>query len=173
MSVSQVYSTSQRLILVVDDIEDNRVLLQRALTSSGYATALAESGREALSMISKQVPDMVLLDWMMPELSGLETLRAIRELYPRSKLPVIMCTAIGEELSVVAAINAGANDYMVKPISLPILRARMAANFEQRTVIETLGSDKEAAERKLSEQTRALFDRNAPSLPNGRASGSW
>lgn len=148
---------SQRLVLVVDDIEDNRVLLQRALTSSGYATVLAESGREALSIISKHVPAMVLLDWMMPELSGLETLRAIRELYPRSKLPVIMCTAIGEEMSVAAAINAGANDYMVKPISLPILRARMAANFEQQAVIETLGSDKAAAERKLGEQTRAIF----------------
>jgi DNA-binding response OmpR family regulator len=166
MSVTNLQTGSQRLILVVDDIEDNRVLLQRALTSSGYATALAESGREALSIISKQLPDMVLLDWMMPELSGLETLRAIRELYPRSKLPVIMCTAIGEEMSVVAAINAGANDYMVKPISLPILRARMAANFEQRAVIETLGSDKEAAERKLSEHTRAIFERDPQSLPN-------
>ena len=169
MSVSKLQSGTQRLILVVDDIEDNRVLLQRALTSSGYATVMADSGREALSIISKQVPDMVLLDWMMPELSGLETLRAIRELYPRSKLPVIMCTAIGEEMSVVAAINAGANDYMVKPISLPILRARMATNFEQRAVIETLGSDKEAAERKLSEQTRAIFERDAQLMPDRRA----
>ena len=160
MSVGKVQTSSQRLILVVDDIEDNRVLLQRALMSSGYATVLAESGREALSIISKQVPEMVLLDWMMPELSGLETLRAIRELYPRSKLPVIMCTAIGEEMSVVAAINAGANDYMINPISLPILRARMAANFEQRALIETLGSDKEAAERKLTQQTRAIFDQD-------------
>ena len=166
MSVAELRSGSRRLILVVDDIEDNRVLLDRALTSSGYATMLAESGREALSMISKQLPDMVLLDWMMPELSGLETLRAIRELYPRSKLPVIMCTAIGEEMSVVTAINAGANDYMVKPISLPILRARMAANFEQRAVIESLGTDKDAAERKLSQQTRELFEQDAQSLAN-------
>ena len=166
MSVSESQSSSQRLILVVDDIEDNRVLLQRALTSSGYATVLAESGREALSIISRQLPAMVLLDWMMPELSGLETLRAIRELYPRSKLPVIMCTAIGEEMSVVTAINAGANDYMIKPISLPILRARMSANFEQRAVIESLGSDKEAAESMLSEQTRAMFDQDRPPLPD-------
>ena len=173
MSAGKRQPGSQWLVLVVDDIEDNRVLLQRALTSSGYATLLAESGREALSIISKQLPDMVLLDWMMPELSGLETLRAIRELYPRSKLPVIMCTAIGEEMSVVSAINAGANDYMVKPISLPILRARMAANFEQRAVIETLGSDKEAAERKLGEQTRALFDRDTQLRPDQGARRSW
>ncbi len=162
MSAVDTQPGSQKLILVVDDVEDNRVLLDRALRSSGYATVTAESGREALSIISKQVPDMVLLDWMMPHLSGLETLRAIRELYSSSKLPVIMCTAMGEEMSVVAAIGAGANDYMTKPISLPILRARMAAHFEQRAVINTLGSAKDAAERKLSEQTRAIFDRSPP-----------
>lgn len=158
MNVTDIRQGNQKLILIVDDIEDNRVLLDRGLQSSGYATILAESGREALSIISKRLPDMVLLDWMMPQLSGLETLRAIRELYPSSRLPVIMCTAIGEEMSVVAAINAGATDYVTKPISLPILRARMAAHFEQRAVIDTLGTAKVAAERKLGEQTRAVFD---------------
>lgn len=148
-------TNASKLVLVVDDVEDNRLILDRALRSSGYATALAESGQQALSLISSQMPDMVLLDWMMPGLSGLETLRAIRETYPKSKLPVIMCTAIGEEMSVVSAIGEGANDYMVKPISIPILRARMAVHLEQRSVIDTLGSAKEAAERRLSEQTRA------------------
>lgn len=152
----------QKLVLIVDDIEDNRVLLDRALKSSGYATTLAESGREALSLISRRKPDIVLLDWMMPELTGLDTLRAIREIYSAAKLPVIMCSAIGEEMSVVAAIDAGANDYMTKPVSLPILRARMAAHLEQRAVIDTLDSEKEKAERRLSEQTRAMFDRPHP-----------
>lgn len=166
MSSGKHHAGSQRLVLVVDDIEDNRVLLERALTSSGYATILAESGREALSIISTRVPDMVLLDWMMPELSGLETLQAIRELYSRSELPVIMCTAIGEEMSVATALNSGANDYMVKPISLPILRARMAANFEQRAAVKRLENEKEAAERKLSEQTRTMFGQNVHALPS-------
>lgn len=168
MSAALPEAGAPKLILVVDDIEDNRVLLDRALRSSGYETALAASGREALSLISRRVPDMVLLDWMMPELSGLETLRAIRQLHPSSRLPVIMCTAVGEEMSVVTAMSAGANDYMTKPISLPILRARMAAHLEQSEVIETLGSAKEEAERKLSEQTRALFDRaSAPGPQRG------
>lgn len=161
MSATESRPGGQKLILIVDDIEDNRLLLERGLQSSGYATITAESGREALSIISKQLPDMVLLDWMMPQLSGLETLRAIRELYPSSRLPIIMCTAIGEEMSVVAAINAGATDYVTKPISLPILRARMAAHFEQRAVIDTLGTAKEAAERQLGEQTRAIFGQGA------------
>lgn len=161
MSRVATESGASKLVLVVDDVEDNRVILDRALRSSGYSTLLAEGGRQALSIISGRVPDMVLLDWMMPELSGLETLRAIRQRYPKSRLPVIMCTAIGEEMSVVAAIDEGANDYMVKPISIPILRARMAAHLEQRCVIDTLGSAKEAAERRLSEQTRTLLGMGA------------
>jgi DNA-binding response OmpR family regulator len=167
MSALPPETCGRKLILVVDDGEDNRMILDRALTSSGYATAIAQSGRQALSLISRQVPDMVLLDWMMPELSGLDTLRAIREMYSSSKLPVIMCTAVGEEMSVVAAIDAGANDYMVKPISIPILRARMAAHFEQRAVIDTLGSAKDEAERRLTEQTRAMLERNAGSRAAG------
>jgi DNA-binding response OmpR family regulator len=119
-----------------------------------------------LSIITRQVPDMVLLDWMMPQLSGLETLRGIRELYPASRLPIIMCTAIGEEMSVVNAISEGANDYMTKPISLPILRARMAAHFEQRAVIDNLDSAKDLAERKLTERTRALLDGGPTALPS-------
>ncbi|MDQ8757624.1 response regulator [Sphingosinicella sp. LHD-64] len=167
MNAPEARQGTQKLILIVDDIEDNRLLLDRGLQSSGYATVMAESGREALSIISKRLPDMVLLDWMMPQLSGLDTLRAIRELYSSSKLPVIMCTAIGEEMSVVAAINAGASDYVTKPISLPILRARMAAHFEQRAVIDTLDTAKDAAERKLGEQTRAIFGHDR--LPSMRS----
>ena len=150
-------SPSPRLVLIVDDIEDNRILLDRALKSSGYATVHADTGRAALSIISLRSPHIVLLDWMMPGLSGLETLRAIRELHPKTRLPVIMCTAMDEDMSVVAAINEGANDYMVKPISLAILRARMAVHLDQRDAIETLTTEKNHAERKLGEQTRSMF----------------
>lgn len=150
-------SPLQKSVLIVDDIEDNRNLLDRALKSSGYATLQADSGRAALSIISQQLPALVLLDWMMPELSGLETLRAIRELHPKTLLPVIMCTAMDEEMSVVAAINEGANDYMLKPISLPILRARMSVHLAQRDAIDTLMSEKQQAEQRLGEQTRSMF----------------
>ena len=163
MSTLPHEATGRKLVLIVDDLEENRTLLQRALNSSGYATESAASGPEALSKISERIPDMVLLDWMMPQLSGLETLRAIRERHPSSRLPVIMCTAIGEEMSVVAAINAGANDYMTKPISLPILRARMSAHLEQKAVINALGNEKADAERSLDQQTRSQL--------NGRAHG--
>jgi len=163
---------TEKLVLIVDDVEDNRILLDRALKSSGYATIQAESGREALSLISQRMPDIVLLDWMMPGFSGLETLRAIRETHPKTRLPVIMCTAMGEEMSVVTAINEGANDYMLKPISLAILRARMTVHLDQRDAIDSLAGEKADAERKLGEQTRAMFiamarDRNDPPPPSG------
>ena len=149
----------QKLVLIVDDVEDNRRLLDRALKSSGYATVQAESGREALSLIADRKPAIVLLDWMMPQLSGLETLRAIREIYPTSRLPVIMCSAVGEEMSGVEAIDAGANDYMTKPISLPILRARIAQHLTQSAAVDALDSEKEIVERKLAEQRREIFRR--------------
>jgi DNA-binding response OmpR family regulator len=158
-------SGSQKLVLIVDDVEDNRIVLERALRSSGYATAQACSGREALSMISRRRPDIVLLDWMMPDLSGLDTLRAIRDLYSNSQLPVIMCTAMDEEMSVVTALSEGANDYMLKPISLPILRARMLAHLDQRDTIDSLITEKELAENKLGERTRAMLR----ALAEGRA----
>lgn len=122
-------------VMVVDDNEDNRLLLDRDLRAGGYRTLLAEGGREALSLLRRRGCDLVLLDWMMPDLSGLDTLRAIRETYAKAQLPVIMCTAMGEEMSVVTAINAGASDYMTKPINTPILRARIMAQFEQQAAL--------------------------------------
>ncbi|HZU51939.1 MAG TPA: response regulator [Sphingomicrobium sp.] len=168
MTVLQQSVNTLKLILIVDDIEDNRILLERALRSSGFETVSAASGREALSVLSRVQPAMVLLDWMMPELSGLETLRAIRETYPRSKLPVIMCTAVGEEMSVVAALHAGANDYITKPISIPILRARMTTLFDQVAVIDALDTQKDEVARKLSERTRALLG-SVPPLPSRKS----
>jgi DNA-binding response OmpR family regulator len=151
-------ANAQKRVLIVDDVEDNRIVLERGLKSCGYATESCDSGRTALSLISLRLPDIILLDWMMPDLSGLDTLLAIRELYDSARLPVIMCTAMDEEMSVVAAINAGANDYMVKPISLPILRARMKVHLEQRALVDTLDTQKNLAEQRLTDRTRAMFD---------------
>lgn len=149
---------SRTSVLIVDDIEDNRVLLERSLVSAGYATTSCDSGRAALSIISNAKPDIVLLDWMMPGLSGLETLAAIREIYDSVRLPVIMCTAIDEDVSIVSAINAGANDYITKPISLPVLRARMSLHLNQRAIVDTLDCEKAKVEQRLGAQMRAMFN---------------
>ncbi len=151
---------SRRTILIVDDIEDNCVLLQRALTSGGYVPVVAESGRKALSIISVSKPDLVLLDWMMPELTGLETLVAIREIYDSVRLPVIMCTALGEDSSVIQALQAGANDYIVKPINLPILKARMALHLKQQAIVGSIDGEMATVEQRLHDQARALLARD-------------
>ena len=149
----------RRTVLVVDDVADNRDLLERMLSNSGYLPVLAENGRKAMSVVTMAKPDLVLLDWMMPELSGLETLIAIREIYDSVRLPVIMCTALGEDASVIQALNAGANDYIVKPINLPVLKARMAMHLKQQAIVGSIDTEMATVEQRMQDQTRALLSR--------------
>ena len=111
----RVQPTHQR-VLIVDDVEVNRVLLERILARAGYETESCESGARALRLIGLRRPDIVLLDWMMPEMSGIEVLKAIRETHSQKALPVVMCTALGDRVSVIEAYGAGANDFVQKPI---------------------------------------------------------
>lgn len=150
-----------RTILIVDDLEANRVLLERSLASAGYRTLSAECGASALGLLGTQAVDLVLLDWMMPGLSGLDTLRAIRQSHSQDALPVIMCTAVGEDDNIVEAIESGANDYVVKPISLPVLRARMATHLCRSATIATLEYEREASVKRMSEQMRRLMELRA------------
>lgn len=151
-----------RTVLIVDDLEANRVLLERSLASTGYRTLCADDGASALAILrGGEAVDIVLLDWMMPGLSGLETLRAIRQSYSQDRLPVIMCTAVGEDDNVVDAIESGANDYVVKPISLPVLRARMATHMNRSHTIATLEQQRDLTVRRMSDQMRRLMESRA------------
>ncbi len=153
------FPQTPRRILIVDDVEDNRVVLDRHLRRSGFATELCNDGMTALSQISSpEPPDLILLDWMMPGLSGLETLKAIRERYDENQMPVIMCTAIGEETSVVVAIQAGANDFVMKPINFPILMARLRSQLMRKTAMDMLQREKSDLENVLVRRTRDLFN---------------
>ena len=148
-----------RRILIVDDVEDNRIVLDRHLRRAGFATELCCDGMAAISQISStEPPDLVLLDWMMPGLSGLETLKAIRERYDENQVPVIMCTAIGEETSVVVAIQAGANDFVMKPINFPILMARLKSQLLRKAAIDLLQREKSDLETVLVQRTRDLIN---------------
>lgn len=152
-------ANTQRRILIVDDVEDNRSILDRHLRRAGFATDLAEDGMEAIRKINSDgPPDMVLLDWMMPGLSGLETLQALRERYDENVLPVIMCTALGDESSVVVAIKAGANDYVEKPINFPILMARLKSQLLRKEAVETLRRENDSLEDTLVQRTRDLMN---------------
>ena len=155
---------AQRRILIVDDVEDNRAILHRHLQRAGFATQQCVDGIEAIALVkSEGPPDLVLLDWMMPGLSGLETLQALREQYDENSLPIIMCTALGEESSVVVAIRAGANDYVEKPINFPILMARMKSQLLRKEAMETLRRENNSLEDTLVQRTRDLMNSRQPS----------
>lgn len=150
--------STQRRILIVDDVEDNRNVLERHLRRAGFATDTAVDGMSALAMVTESQPDVVLLDWMMPGLSGLETLRAMREKFDENELPIIMCTALGEETTIVDAIRAGANDYVMKPISMPILMVRMKSQLARKDVVELLRRENSQLEFSLVQRTRDLLN---------------
>ena len=118
-------SEKSRRILVVDDNADNRELLSRRLQKKGYETACASSGKLALELLEEQSFDLVLLDIMMPEISGIEVLQIVRENNSMADLPVIMATAKDSSEDMVHALELGANDYVIKPIDFPVLFARV------------------------------------------------
>jgi eukaryotic-like serine/threonine-protein kinase len=119
-------------VLVVDDVEDNRDLLTRRLRRKGFEAVAAADGPTALRLVDEQDFDVVILDWMMPGMNGLEVLEAIRRSLGKTELPVLMATAKTESDAVVEALNLGANDYVSKPIDFPILVARIEAQLSMR-----------------------------------------
>ena len=112
-------------LLVVDDNEMNRDMLSRRLSRRGHTVVMADNGQKALELIEQQSFDVVLLDIMMPGISGIEVLETIRQSYSASDLPVIMATAKADSEDVVAALKLGANDYVIKPLDFPIVLARV------------------------------------------------
>ena len=114
-------------ILVVEDEDSLATLLQYNLDKEGYRVALAGDGEEALLMIDERLPDLVVLDWMLPKVSGVEVCRRLRSRAETRNLPIIMLTARGEESDRVRGLDTGADDYIVKPFSMTELTARIRA----------------------------------------------
>ena len=115
------------LVLIVEDEAPLVALLRYNLEKEGFAVAEATDGEEALLQIAERRPDAVLLDWMLPLVSGIEVCRQIRRAPATRSMPVIMLTACGEEGDRVRGLNSGADDYVVKPFSLSELVARLRA----------------------------------------------
>ena len=114
-------------ILIVEDEEPLTLLLRYNLEAEGYEVDCAARGDEADLRLREQIPDLVLLDWMLPGLSGIELCRRVRARPETERLPVIMLTARGEEGDRVRGLATGADDYIVKPFSVPELLARVRA----------------------------------------------
>src|SRR6266699_2745293 len=114
-------------ILIVEDEEALSLLLRYNLESEGYAVETVVRGDEADLLLKEHSPDLVILDWMLPGLSGIELCRRLRARAETKRLPIIMLTARGEESERVRGLATGAADYIVKPFSVPELVARIRA----------------------------------------------
>jgi adenylate cyclase len=123
-------------ILVVDDDRINRLLLAKTLVASGHHVQTAENGREALEVLRAGPVDVVLLDIVMPELDGIETLEQIKGDPALRDLPVIMVSAVDDYERVVQCIELGADDYLAKPFDPVLLRARIGAGLTARRLHE-------------------------------------
>lgn len=119
-------------VLVVDDNPANRQMLLRRLERRGFAVVEAEHGPAALARLTAELCDLVLLDLEMPQMDGMEVLGRIRQTWGPEALPVIIVTCNDEPEQLVSALNAGANDYVTKPVNLAVLEARMRTQLSHR-----------------------------------------
>ena len=127
---------SGALVLVVDDNENNRDILSRRLTRQKYTVSVAENGQEALDIVERQKFDLIILDIMMPGISGLEVLRRLRKTYSVADLPIIIATARDQSEEIVSALELGANDYITKPLDFPVALARIQTQLEVKQLSE-------------------------------------
>lgn len=118
-------SLDEGRLLVVDDNDLNRDMLGRRLKRRGYTVVSAESGEAAMQLLQRETFDLVLLDWMMPGMSGIQVLEQIRKRWSAVELPVVMATAKSEADDIVQALRAEANDYVTKPLNFDVVHARI------------------------------------------------
>lgn len=123
----------RKTILIVDDEKDIVDLLEYNLQKEGYNTLVAYNGTEAIEL-AKSKPDLILLDIMIPNINGWEVLKSLKKNESTSEIPVIFLTAKGSEIDEVLGLELGADDYIVKPISIPKLFARINAVFRKKEI---------------------------------------
>jgi DNA-binding response OmpR family regulator len=159
-------SAPQATILIVDDEELNRDGLARRLQRHDYEVVAARSGREAIELLGGRQFDLVLLDIMMPGMNGLEVLKFLRRVDSLVDLPIIMVTAKGESEDMVEAFELGANDYVTKPLDIPVVLARVRTQLTLRRAVAQV----KELERTLDNHNQEL--RARPWTLSPRTSGS-
>ncbi len=154
-------------LLIVDDICENRDILRRRFERHGFSATEACGGIEALGLMEREAFDLVLLDMMMPDMSGLEVLARIRAKYSSGLLPVIMVTAKSQSEDIVEALNLGANDYITKPVDFSIALARVITQLDRKRaeekinqMNEELSRANEALEFRVAARTEDLLQAN-------------
>jgi adenylate cyclase len=138
-------------ILVVDDVEKNVKLLADVLAMKGYAVRTAASGEAALVSIAEQLPDLVLLDVMMPGLSGYDVCRTLRADERHAMLPIVLVTALDPATERVKGLEAGADDFLSKPVSQPELMARVRSLLRIKQLYDEVQHQKATLEQRVAD----------------------
>jgi two-component system phosphate regulon response regulator PhoB len=118
-------------VLIVEDEAAQREVLAYNLEAEGYRVAQADNGEEALLMVAEEAPDLIVLDWMLPSVSGIEVCRRLKSRAETRAVPIIMLSARSEEVDLVRGLETGADDYMVKPYSVMELMARVRTQLRR------------------------------------------
>ncbi|MBB4304919.1 two-component system phosphate regulon response regulator PhoB [Rhodobium orientis] len=142
-------------VLIVEDEEALNLLLRYNLESEGYSVETCARGDEAEIRLREAQPDLLLLDWMLPGISGIELCRRLRNRENTRQLPIIMLTARGEEAERIRGLATGADDYVVKPFSIPELMARVRAIL-RRTKPEIMSTILQAGDLELDRETHRV-----------------
>ena len=159
-------------LLLVDDNEHNRDVLSRRLRLKGHEVTVASDGTGALARAGENSFDLVLLDWEMPDMSGLDVLARLRSTRSRTELPVIMVTARFEGPDIVEAFRLGANDYVTKPVDFPVALARIGTQLSHKWAVEDLRVSEERYALALQGANDGLWDWNLTTNEVYR-SGRW
>ncbi len=148
-------STTQPTVLVVEDEPAQREVLAYNLEAEGFRVAKAENGEDGLIMVDEENPDIIVLDWMLPSVSGIEVCRRLKTRPETRSIPIIMLSARSEEVDRVRGLETGADDYVVKPYSLVELMARVRAQL-RRTRPATVGERLEYEDIVLDAETHRV-----------------
>jgi PAS domain S-box-containing protein len=136
--MADAFDPAMFAILVVDDEPANRDLLSRRLERKGYFVKTASSGVEALETIAQMRPDVVMLDINMPGMSGVEVLATVRKQWTFAEQPIIMCSAQTDSALIATCLTNGANDYVTKPLDMPVVLARLQSALSLKAAVDSL-----------------------------------
>ncbi len=154
-------SAAQPKVLVVDDDQAQREVLAYNLEAEGFAVAKAGSGDDALVLVEEETPDIIVLDWMLPGVSGIEICRRLKSRRDTRAVPIIMLSARSEEVDRVRGLETGADDYVVKPFSVVELMARVRAQL-RRTRPAAVGQRLEFDDIVLDSESHKVFRSEKP-----------
>ena len=154
-------AADQPTVLIVEDEPAQREVLAYNLEAEGFRVSRAENGEEALLLIAEEAPDLIVLDWMLPNVSGIEVCRQLKMRADTRGVPVIMLSARSEEVDKVRGLETGADDYVIKPYSVVELRARVRAQL-RRTRPSTVGGRLEYEDIVLDSETHRVTRSDKP-----------